>query len=230
MNNEFNNDEMDETEEPTAMQKAKEWTQENLRILVSVLIVLLIALSIYSYSKRGTETEQLAQNDDDGIENILSDLIPNESDENTSEEMGETDSNRDTTVEQDSPKAETPTTGKADVPAPSEEKQDTPQINQTQETESSFIEVAQAGDGTTHLARKALANYLEKNTDSSLTAEHKIYIEDYLRKNISTTGHVAMGSSVEFSKSLIKQAIDASKNLNDGQLKNLQKYSANVNF
>jgi hypothetical protein len=100
--------------------------------------------------------------------------------------------------------------------------------NVSKETENSFIETAVKGNGLTVLARKATANYLEKNPDSTLTKEHKIYIEDYLRKNVGHKGGVKVGSSVEFSKDLIQKAISQSKNLNERQLQNLQKYSARV--
>jgi hypothetical protein len=90
------------------------------------------------------------------------------------------------------------------------------------------VETAGKGDGTTKLARKALADYLEKNSDSSLTPEHKIYIEDYLRKNVGQKGGVHIGTSVEFSKSLISDAISKSKNLSERQLKNLHKYALRV--
>ena len=80
----------------------------------------------------------------------------------------------------------------------------------------------------TTLARKALADYLENNPDSSLTPEHKIYIEDYLRKNVSRKGRVAVGASVEFSKDLINNAVNSSKQLNARQLQNLHKYAVRV--
>lgn len=98
----------------------------------------------------------------------------------------------------------------------------------SRETEGAFIETAVAGNGSTHLARHALMNYLEKNPDSSLSAEHKVYIEDYLRKNVGHQGGVHVGTSIEFSKDLINQAIGQSKNLNDRQLNNLKKYSVHV--
>ncbi len=98
----------------------------------------------------------------------------------------------------------------------------------SQETETSFVEKAELGNGTTHLARRALAHYLEKNTDSTLTPEQKIYIEDYLRKNITHTGTVTTKTSIEFSKTLISQGIEKSKTLNERQLQNLKKYSARV--
>lgn len=98
----------------------------------------------------------------------------------------------------------------------------------SRETETSFIEQAERGNGKTHLARRALAHYLEKNADSSLTAEHKVYVEDYLRKNVTHPGAVTTKTSIEFSKNLINQAIEKSKTLNDRQLQNLKKYSARV--
>ncbi len=214
MNDEFNNDM--ENEEST-FEKIKEWAQENIRIIVSVLIVFLIASSIYSYSKRGEESVEMAEKSSD-IEEILNDLSSADTEAEVSESAATDESATD--MEEGTDAA---TTQEEATPAPQ-------QIASAQETENSFIESAQAGDGTTHLARRALAHYLEKNADSSLTNEHKIYIEDYLRKNVGFQGSVHIGTSVEFSKSLIQEAIAASKNLNDSQLKNLQKYSQNVQF
>jgi len=51
---------------------------------------------------------------------------------------------------------------------------------------------------------------LEKNPDSTLTPEHKIYIEDFLRKNIPQK-RVFTGTSAEFSKDMIQNAIPKRK-------------------
>lgn len=217
MDNDFEKDELSEFEEPTTMQKVKEWVQENLRIIVSILIVFLIASSIYSYSKRGEESTEVAQENSE-LENILSDLPENKQEEIKAEEPKQNVENKAEETKKEEPKKE------------EVKKEAVQNTSESQETEKSFIESAQRGDGTTHLARRALAHYLEKNPDSSLTNEHKIYIEDYLRKNVSTKGYIGIGTSVEFSKDLIKQAIGASKNLNENQLKNLEKYSARVSF
>ena len=182
--------------EETVAEQAKRWVQDNLRIIVSVIIVVAIAGGIYSYSKRSedlamTESASLEQQtDEDGI----------------AVEVTEEGS------EQKSPEQDRAITV----------------IPESKETDSSFIETAIKGDGTTHLARRALANYLEKNPDSELTKEHKIYIEDYLRKNVGFQERVYPGTSVEFSKDLIQTAIGQSKKLNERQLQNLQKYSALV--
>lgn len=185
-------------EEEGASEKVKTWIQENLRVVVSVFIVAAIALGIYSYSDRSVPTD----------ESMIAE-------EMTSSEATEAEDVVATTEKTEVAGSE----AKGDIMVPAET---------SRETESTFVETASAGEGLTHLARKAAANYLEKNADSSLTAEHKIYIEDYLRKKVGHQGGVRIGTSVEFSKDLIRDAIAQSKTLNERQLKNLEQYSARV--
>jgi hypothetical protein len=187
-------------EEETSANQVKAWVQENLRILVSVFIVAAIAFGIYSYSQRSqTVTDDSMLLDTKGDD---ASVVMNEEGKTTPAPTGV--------------KNAVTTNGAVAT-------------EQSRETEVSFVEQAGRGDGATHLARRALAHTLEKNPDSSLTAEHKIYIEDYLRKNVAHNGAVKVGSSIEFSKALINQAIEKSKTLNDRQLQNLKKYSARVN-
>ena len=156
--------------EDDSADQAKTWIQENLRVIVSVFIVAAIALGIYSYSQR---TQTLTDEDS---------LLDTQGEEETAS----------VTEEEDGMPSETPAvterqdTGTAPAVAP----------ELSRETETSFIEQAERGNGSTHLARRALAHYLEKNPDSSLSAEHKIYIEDYLRKNVGHTGPVPTPTSI----------------------------------
>lgn len=175
-----------------------QWMQDNARIIVSIAIVIAIAVGIYSYSNR-TPTP-------------LSDI-----DETTQENtrLDEVTTQTDTSEAKNAPK---------DV---SQEKKPSLSDAKSQETETAFLETAARGDGVTHLARRALANYLEKNPDAALTSEHKIYIEDFLRKNVPAQ-RVHIGNSTEFGKDLIRSAIERSKNLNERQLKNLHKYVLRV--
>lgn len=185
-----------------AAEKAKRWFQDNLRIIVSVIIVIAIAGGIYSYSKRSEEA-MVAQEDSQeqtAVDNQEAVQVEGAGEENPAQQVTGTETKKEVV-------AEAPT---------------------SKETESSFVETAMKGDGTTHLARKALANYLEKNPDSELTKEHKIYIEDYLRKNVGFQGSLHAETTIEFSKDLIQNAIGQSKKLNEKQLQNLQKYSALV--
>ena len=189
----------------------KSWFSDNLRIIISIIIVIIIAGGVYSYSKRSqapTEENQAIQTEE-STEQIAGD---------------ETQNANPVEVEKKEEKSQPKET--AQQPA-EEKKSETSSTTISQETENSFVETAGKGDGTTHLARKALANYLEKNPDSGLTAEHKIFIEDYLSKKVGS-GKLSMGASKEFSKDTIKQAIEASKQLNEKQLNNLHKYSVRV--
>ncbi len=183
----------------------KGWLEDNLRVLLSLLVVAAIAGGIYSYSQR-SQGPELAQEDEASME---SDAPATSSD--TDEAKPETPA---------APSAVNGSTApKAAVTAPAGE---------TRETATAFTVSAAKGNGTTHLARQALAAHLAKNPDSQLTKEHKIYIEDYLRKHVGFKGSVHMGTSVEFQKSLIDEAIQKSKTLNERQLNNLKKYSARV--
>lgn len=184
--------------EESSVDQTKTWIQENLRVIVSVFIVAAIALGIYSYSQR-------AQNIGVEEENALLETKGGE---------------QETVSPKETPASSEATTETKSGVVVTEEL--------SQETATSFIEKAERGNGSTHLARRALAHYLEKNADSSLTAEHKVYIEDYLRKNVGFKGSVTTKTSIEFSKDLVKQGIEKSKTLNDKQLQNLKKYSARV--
>lgn len=197
--NQESNDQQVDEEVSTEQSQFKQWLQDNMRIIVSILIVVIIAGGVYSYSKR-TEAPTVSE-----------------------EEILATTENENVTPSQGSVSESTSTQKEGTV---KEEKNSSVAISQ--ETENSFIETASRGDGRTTLARKALANYLEKNPDSALTAEHKIYIEDFLRKNVKHDGGISIGTSVEFSKGLIENAIAKSKTLNDNQLQNLHKYAVRV--
>jgi preprotein translocase subunit SecF len=204
-----------------APSKAQQWFQDNLRIIVSVVIVILIAGGIYSYSKRG-ET----QPSNSGVE--TTEQSQNTAQTNTGNSQNNTAANQTQNQGQTQTKPQDQAqpanqNAAADQSAP----KTTSSVSTSQETSAAFVETAVRGDSETKLARRALADYLEKNTDSTLTAEHKIYIEDYLVKNIAPQ-RIYVGTSVEFSKGLIQQAIGAAKNLNSRQLQNLQKYAAAV--
>ena len=92
-------------------------------------------------------------------------------------------------------------------------------------TDSAYIEVAQKGDGLTHLARRAATRYLaDHEAGYQVTNEHRIYIEDYVRKHMEK-GHVALGAEKTISFDLVKQAVEAAGKLTPKQLNNLTQYT-----
>ncbi|MFH0930117.1 MAG: hypothetical protein V1814_02585 [Candidatus Moraniibacteriota bacterium] len=191
----------------------KAWFTENMRMIVSVVIVVVIAAGIYTYSKRAqapnapSKIASTEQNAEGKISVIGGD------NESADTENAATDQAQ--VSEEVQPQAQP--AEKSPIVAP----------QTSQETEASFVETAAKGDGSTNLARRALANYLEKNADSSLSAEQKIYIEDSLRRQVKN-GRLKVGDTREFSKNTIAKAIEKSKGLNEKQLQNLQKYAQRV--
>jgi hypothetical protein len=188
----------------------KAWFTENMRMIVSVVIVVVIAAGIYTYSKRAQAPNapgKVASTEQDAEGKIS--VIGGDN------ESAKTENATDQTQVSE------------DVKAQPAEKNQVAAPQTSQETEASFVETAAKGDGSTNLARRALANYLEKNADSSLSAEQKIYIEDFLRRQVKN-GRLKVGDTREFSKDTIAKAIEKSKGLSEKQLQNLQQYSQRV--
>lgn len=100
-------------------------------------------------------------------------------------------------------------------------------------TMTAYREKAGTGEGLTHLARRALASYL-RETGKSLSAEQKVYAEDYIQMRIPL-GRVdggrwlELGEEVEISQDLIEEALTKAGQLTETELVNLS-YYANLAF
>ncbi len=233
--------------------KFKNWLQDNIRIILSILIVATIAAGIYSYSKRtvvpttgdsdaGIEVAKVDDVKDENAEENSSvvvvgedkadnktEKIDNKNTEKLSVNQGA--DSQDQKVEEKKEENKQPAVEqKQDNQQEKAEQQDNKQekVVSGEETNDAFVETAQKGDSLTLLARQAVKQYLEKNPVDGLTKEHKIYIEDYLRKHVGHSAGINSGEQVSFSKNLIKDAVSSAQNLNASQLKNLQRYSARV--
>lgn len=99
-------------------------------------------------------------------------------------------------------------------------------IPESRKENGTIVEKTAPGEGVTHLARRALKNYIKDNPEN-LTDEHKIYIEDYLKDSVGSRP-LEVGEEIAFSEDLIKEAISASLELTPEQLNNLEKYSVLV--
>lgn len=95
-------------------------------------------------------------------------------------------------------------------------------------SKNSVTIIAEKGDGYTHLARRALAEYLKNFGEKNLSAEHKIYIEDYLQKKVSQKNTLQTGDQVSFSQDDLQGAIESALNLSQSQIQNLHKYAVLV--
>ncbi|KKT76214.1 MAG: hypothetical protein UW72_C0009G0014 [Parcubacteria group bacterium GW2011_GWF2_44_7] len=99
-------------------------------------------------------------------------------------------------------------------------------VTEATSNNENVVAKASRGNGTTHLARAALKEYLKDKDElrNKLLPEHKIYIEDYLRKHVETPKTLHPGDEITFSNQLIDEAIAKAQTLNENQINNLHKY------
>jgi len=220
----FEDDEDFDEEGEDTWEKLRNWVQDNLRVILSVLIVALIAVGIYNYSKKPVEEDTISQVDEIVSEQEEITVADQDAPE---EEIKVEDTQEEETVVVEEPAEEVQ---EVETPEVEEVTPVTPEptvVTEETSTGKTYKVEAAQGDGTTHLARKALKDYLASMPDSELTKEHKIYIEDYMRRQVQA-GRLGVGETREFSESLIQQAIAQSKTLSERDLQHLKIYSARV--
>ncbi len=109
-----------------------------------------------------------------------------------------------------------------------EEKEEAPSTEVVEDGPSYRVEVNQ-GEGLTHVARRALEAHLQtrgSGMSENLTAEHKVYIEDYIQRRLNhSTGWLEVGETLEVSENLINEAIESAEQLTEHQLENLTQYT-----
>lgn len=171
--------------------------KESPRTVSALIIILIVAAAIYAFS--GEETSQLAQ---------------------TTEEAASTTE----PAALESPREAQPQVA-AEVTAETLE-EEAADLPQAQRTDEGYVEVAQAGDGFTHLARRATTRWLTENQAGyAVTDEHRIYIEDYIQNRLGTR-HLALGEQHTVSFELVREAVAAAGDLNEQQLRNLSQYTS----
>jgi len=107
-----------------------------------------------------------------------------------------------------------------------EVKEEVVEINQVVDLRDEYIESAQAGDGLTHLARRAVDRYLD-DIGEEIGAERRVYVEDYIQKSLGG-GPLSLGEEVSISRELIIEAVALSFELNPTLIENLEQYSSLV--
>lgn len=200
------------------------------KILWTIVVLIIIGLGIYSFAKREQIRESL-KTPEEGKEEI------GQGAETTVEEFSwkTPEEGQEPTVEGEEGKI----TSKEELPqleefAATEGEKVTQKVEAQEEKkeippmtvkEDKFIVSAQKGEGVTHLARRALAEYLEKSgRKEEVNNAQKIFIEDYLQ-NRTGSNWLSLGEQKTFTVEMISEAIDAAKKLDEKQLQNLEEYS-----
>lgn len=225
------------------------WFQDNLRIIISIGIVVLLVFAIYSYSKRNSRTdivvddsqiEEVAMTAEDEGDAEINEIIDEIKDEEADKvAIGQEDLKESTqkyVQDEAGQVAQEKETAKkvADEKTAMEQEQKSEKDAEREVIESRSAQkegvtvvVAISGDSKTTMARKAAAEYITANNISGLTPAHKIYIEDYIQKATSANS-IHSGAQLDFSNALINSAIEKSRTLTSDQLSNLDKYAQNV--
>lgn len=178
--------------------------KESPRTVSALIIILIVAAAIYAFSGDEAiaptgETDQAA--------------VPTE----------QADSSEETPAAEESDQgkaAPTAAVTKAQI------KDEAAKLPEPRKTDSAYVEVAQAGDGVTHLARRATTRWLAENQAGyDVTNEHRIFVEDYIKDRIGSRG-LSLGEEQEISFELVQEAVNAAKELNENQLRNLTHYTS----
>ncbi len=206
--------EEDEKREGSVLERIK----ESPRTVSALIIILIVVAAIYAFSGDQQNADELGGNNEEQT-----------SEEGATNEQGDEAQNQD---EEGQVAGEQASESPAVTPVPSAQpvtqeqlSEQAKQLPEPRKVDSGYIEVAQAGEGITHQARKATTRYLsENNVGFNVTNEHRIYIEDYLQNRLGTQP-LQLGAEQMISYDLIKEAVSAAQQLNESQLKNLSQYT-----
>jgi len=214
--------ELSASEEKGWLGKIKDSVYQNWQTILVALIVLIVGISAYNYNeKTGANPAGNVNQEQQGAKTDAAATTENK--EETAEAKDQAAAATDSTQQQIQ---ETATQTDSNVAQQTQEtKIEETKTNTVESNGEGYKVVAEKGDGITHLARKALAQYLSENNDSEITALHKIYIEDYLQNGIGNQV-IEIGHAETISKASIQEAVAASKKLSQNSLDNLKKYSA----
>ncbi len=179
-------------------------------ILSIFLIVFLIVSGVYAFN-RDTNTDKKDKSVEEKVEDIKKD------EDNPQDEVTEKTENED----------EAAKTENQDEAAKTEnESKGNDMSVDIQKTDSQITVKARIGDGVTHLARNAVAEYI-KEKNISLSKEQRLYAEtvlknQYYQKSLNT------GQDISFNTDNISDTVQKAQNLTEGQIHAWSKYTASV--
>ncbi len=209
--------------------KIKEWSYDNWQTILVVIIVLIVGIGAYNYNRQNssnTNSGPIAAVSNSNQENKQEATTNEENKESETEVKDEKIAAKEDSKVNSDNKTNTESNKS---PNKSGEKKETEKTN-SNSSERTYTITARPGEGITHLARRALAEYLKETGEKSdLTKEHKVYIEDYMQNRIGKQ-KIEVGHKETFSESLIKEAISHAKKLSPKSLENLKKYAERIKW
>ncbi len=195
--------------------------KESPRTVSALIIILIVAAAIYAFSGDNNQI-----NGETADEAAVTEETTEEKGSESKEEAGLDGETADEAKDATDKKVAGDTNAAGEEKTVPKEATDKKPVAEPQRTDGSFIEVAEAGNGITHLARKASARWLSENQAGyAVSDEHRIFIEDYIQNKLGTQG-LEMGQTMEIGFDVIQEAVAAAGELNESQLKNLSQYTS----
>lgn len=197
-----------------------DWFKTNWKMILATIVVICIGVGVYAYYDKYQAEEEEETNEEIVLEEEALGELDGELDEEAVAD-GENETGEEYAEENNEENNE-----ESEEPEWTEEETDGEIVSFEENEEfKGYVVAAQKGEGITHLARRALAEYVaDKGNGEDLTKEHKIYIEDYMQ-NRTGTEYLQLEETRSFSENLIEEAIGASRTLGDKQLENLEQFS-----
>lgn len=201
----IDNDLSDSDEDGTVMSRIK----ESPRTVSALIIILIVAAAIYAFSGNN-ETAPEGDGTTAPVAVTTTEAEATPGAETTEEVAVKT----------------TPTPAATRTPVTQEQLNETArEFPEARKSDTGYVEVAQAGDGVTHLARRAATRWLSENQAGyAVTNEHRIYIEDYIKDQIGSQ-RLSLEQEQTISFDMVKEAVEAAKGLSPQQLQNLSHYT-----
>lgn len=198
-------------------EKVSNWFQKNFSSVVLPIIALLIlGGGIYMYSQNQAQLQTPAVGPEGtSTEIALDQQKPAEVNKEKKEEQSQPEEKKEDKEAKENKEEKT-------------KKEDKIMGGPVEKEGAEYTVETKSGEGITHLARRTAKKHLENKEGSpELSAEQKIYVEDYLQ-NRKGTRQLKPGEELSFSQDLVEAAIDASQNLSESQLNNLTQYADQV--
>lgn len=197
--------------------RTKDIAYENWQTILVALIVLIVGISAYNHNQQSpSENSSIVE------ENTEEETV----DINKEEETEKQDEQEANAQDQETKKEnnEAQIANESSEPQKEEAKDEQAQEEVAIDKDGKYEITAIRGEGITHMARRAMEQYLKENSDDEITELHKIYIEDYIQ-NRTGSQNIEIGHKESFSKTTIAEAIASSKKLSTKSLNNLKKYT-----
>ncbi len=199
------NDDKPLYEEESFWQRVK----ESPRTVSALIIILIVAAAIYAFSGDDQKEAEIAQEAATTENAVTEEAAVNAETEEAAKPEGQV------------------AAGATDNEAAAEEP--AVELPEARKTAEGYVEVANAGEGYTHLARKAVTRWLSENQASyQVTEEHRIFIEDYIQNRLGSEG-LALGAEQTITFDLMEEAVAAAGELTEIQLNNLSQYTSALN-